>query len=185
MKKILLDGFISIYLLMIIKGIIVLIMTIIFSVILFFIRKDGLFSRVLLIIKHANITVFIILNILLSFLEDLFAWLIIDKFSPNYYPFVLIFKEIGSAIIDVIRGDIDNRKAWNLALRIILYIFSAICAILHNEIVVINICNLGSDTKYFLDLQVESEELYANTDDTEIMRHYETMDDLTTEKKDG
>ena len=183
-KKILLDGFISIYLLMIIKGTIVLIFTIIFSVILFFIRKDDLFTRVLFLIKHAKNTVFIILHILFSFLENLFAWLIIDKFSPNYYPFALIFKEIGQAIIDAIQGYKDKRQAWDLALRIILYIFSAICAILHNEIVVINVCNLGSDTRYFLDLQVEDEGIFSNTDDIEIIRHYETMDDLSTEKKD-
>ena len=183
-KKVLLDGFISIYLLMIIKGVIVLILTVIFSLLLFFVEKDGLFTKVYFLIKDAKYILLIIVNIFLNFLENLFAWLIIDKFSPNYYPFILIFQEIGSQIVDTIKGDRDNRKAWNLALRIILYIFSAICAILHNEIVVINICDLGSDTKYFLDLKVESEMIYGNTDDTEVIKEYETLGETVTEKSD-
>ena len=120
---------------------------------------------------------------------NLFAWLIIDQFSPNYYPFVLIFQEIGSAILDAINPKIykddkkyeeyeEKRKWWDLTIRIILYVISAICAILHNEIVVINICNLGSDTKYFLDLIVEREELFANTDDIDIIKDFETVDEL-------
>ena len=46
---------------------------------------------------------------------------------------------------------------------------------IHKEIVVINICNLGSDTKYFLDLEVKSEELFANTDNPEIMKRYDSL----------
>ena len=191
-KKILLDGFISIYLLMIIKGVIVLILTVIFSLLLFFVEKDGLFTKVYFLIKDAKYILLIIVNIFLNFLENLFAWLIIDKFSPNYYPFVLIFQEIGSAIVDAVKEnekdfkneDKDKRKWWDLVLRIILYIFSAICAILHNEIVVINICDLGSDTKYFLDLKVESEIIYGNTDDTEVIKEYETLGETVTEKSD-
>ena len=183
-KKVLLDGFISIYLLMIIKGVIVLILTVIFSLVLFFVEKDGLFIKVYFLIKDAKYILLIIVNIFLNFLENLFAWLIIDKFSPNYYPFILIFQEIGSEIVDAIKACGDKRETWNLALRIILYIFSAICAILHNEIVVINICDLGSDTKYFMDLKVESEIIYGNTDDTEVIKEYETLGETVTEKSD-
>ena len=121
--------------------------------------------------------------------------LIIDKFSPNYYPFVLIFQDIGSAIIDAINEQNykdnkayndykEKRKWWDLTIRIVLYVISAICAILHNEIVVINICNLGSDTKYFLDLKLQSEEIYANTDDIDIIKEYETLGELGTERQD-
>ena len=191
-KKILLDGFISIYLLMIIKGVFELILTVIFSLILFLTKRDGLYKRVYFLIKDVNYILLIIINIFLNFLENLFAWLIIDKFSPNYYPFVLIFQEIGSAIVDAVKEnekdfkkeDKDKRKWWDLVLRIILYIFSAICAILHNEIVVINICDLGSDTKYFLDLKVESEILYANTDDIDVIKEYETVGETVSEKSD-
>ena len=49
---------------------------------------------------------------------------------------------------------------------------------MHNEIVVINICGLGSDTKYFLDLKVESEELYSDTDDPDIIKQYDSYGEL-------
>ena len=65
---------------------------------------------------------------------------------------------------------------WDLYFRIFLYVISTIGVMLHNEIVVTNICNLGSDTKYFLDLKVESEELFANTDNPEIIKKYETIE---------
>ena len=47
---------------------------------------------------------------------------------------------------------------------------------IHNEIVVINICNLDSDTKYFLDIKVELEEQFATTDNPEIIKRYQTFE---------
>ena len=63
-------------------------------------------------------------------------------------------------------------------MRIILYIISTIGVIIHNEIVVINICDLGSDTKYFLDKKVENEELFAKTDNPEILKRFETLEEM-------
>ena len=63
---------------------------------------------------------------------------------------------------------------WDIYLRIFLYIISTICVMIHNEIVVINICNLGSDTKYFLDLEVKREDLFMSTDDPDIIKKFET-----------
>ena len=194
-KKILIDGFLSVYLLMLIKGVMVLIFVIIFSIILLFVKGGDIFTKILFFLKEVKFIFITIANIFCNFLEHLFAWLIIDKFSPNYYPFVLIFQDIGSAIIDAINEQNykdnkayndykEKRKWWDLTIRIVLYVISAICAILHNEIVVINICNLGSDTKYFLDLKLQSEEIYANTDDIDIIKEYETLGELGTERQD-
>ena len=74
---------------------------------------------------------------------------------------------------------------WDIYIRIFLYIISFIGVIIHNEIVVINICNLGSDTKYFLDLQVELEEQFANTDNPEIIKWYETFEMDTVYEEDN
>ena len=118
-------------------------------------------------------------KIISNFLVSLFLWLIIDRFSPNYYPFVLIFNQLTFFILD----KIDNNKArimgWDLYVRIVLYIISTIGVMIHNEIVVINICNLGSDTKYFLDLKLESEELFSNTENPEIIKRYETLNEMS------
>ena len=193
-KKILIDGFLSVYLLMLIKGVMVLIFVIIFSIILFFVKGGDIFTKVLFFLKEVKFIFITIANIFCNFLEHLFAWLIIDKFSPNYYPFVLIFQDIGSAIIDAINeqnykdnkayNDFkEKRKWWDLTIRILLYVISAICAILHNEIVVINICNLGSDTKYFLDLEVKNEELFANTDNPEIIKRFDSLVEMPDDEQ--
>ena len=59
--------------------------------------------------------------------------------------------------------------------RIFLYAISFIGVLIHNEIVVINICNLGSDTKYFLDLKVRDEEEFSKANDPQIMKKFESF----------
>ena len=70
-------------------------------------------------------------------------------------------------------------------MRLVLHLVSAIGVVIHNEIVVINICNLGSDTKYFLDLQVESDELFAKTDNPEIIKRFELLIELELENENS
>ena len=67
---------------------------------------------------------------------------------------------------------------WDKPFRIFLHIILFIVTLIHNEIIIINICGLGSETKYFLDLKLKSEELYTDTDDPDIMRKYETVDEM-------
>ena len=180
-KKILLYGFISIYLLIIIKGSIVLILVILFSLITFFVKKD-IFSNIKFFLTNTKYILLIIAKIFSNFFVSLFTWLIIDRFSPNYLPLVLLFSEFCYFLVDIIY-DSNNFKifGWDLYIRIFLYLVSAIGVILHNEIVVINICNLGSDTKYFLNLKLENEELFTNSDNPEIIKRYETMIEMGSE----
>ena len=65
---------------------------------------------------------------------------------------------------------------WDEYVRISLYVISIIGVMIHDEIVVINICNLGSDTKYFLDIKFENEELFAHTDNPDIIKRYESIE---------
>ena len=174
-KKIILYGFISIYLLIIIKGCINLIFVILSSLIMLLVDKK-IFSNFELYLSDKNYILLIIAHIFSFFFENLFIWLIIDRFSPNYLPFALIFEEVCYFILDKIDNHDYNIMGWDLYFRIFLYVISTIGVMLHNEIVVTNICNLGSDTKYFLDLKVESEELFANTDNPEIIKRYETIE---------
>ena len=116
----------------------------------------------------------IIANIITRFFVNLFLWLIIDRFSPNYLPLALIFEQVCHFIIEQIYQ--GEKIVWETYLRIALYIISLIGVMIHNEIVVINICNLGSDTKYFLDKKVQSEELYSSSDNPDILQKYETFE---------
>ena len=179
-KKILLNGFISVYILMIIKGFIFFIFVILFSLIMLLAKKD-IFPRIGFFLTHTKYILLTIAKIFTNFFVSLSIWLIIDRFSPNYFPFALIFNEICYFIVELIVGEYDYKiMGWDLYFRIFLYAISFIGVMIHNEIVVINICNLGSDTKYFLDLKLKSEELFSNTDNPEIIKRYDSLNEMQT-----
>ena len=184
-KNILLCGFLSIYLFMLIKGCIVLILVLVFSLILFLTKKD-IIPRFGFFLTHRKFILLIIAKIFSNFFLNLFLWIIIDRYSPNYYPFVLFFDQFFFLLFDQLIDKTEyHTMGYDLYFRIFLNIISTIGVMIHNEIVVINICNLGSDTKYFLDLKFQSEELFSNTNDPEIIRRYESineMEEFTDEK---
>ena len=181
-KKLILYGYVSLYLLIIIKGVLKLIMMIFFSFIFYFVNKEVMID-ILFIIKKGKYILLIILYIIDEFLMNTFLWIIIDKFCPNYVPLVLILEEPINFIFEKIDGDEYDIMGWDLYVRMFLYIISFIGVIIHNEIVIINICELGSDTKYFLDLKVINEEIYSNEDNPEILKRYETLTEME-EKND-
>ena len=172
-KIIILEGFISVYLLMIIKGALVLVFLIIFSLIILIVEKE-IYSKMSIFFTDYIWLLFV--NIFTHFLEDLFLWLIVDRFSPNYTSFAIIFQEVGFCILDGISGTLETN--WDFWVRIILYIILTIGVIIHNEIVVINICDLGSDTKYFLDKKFNEEEKFSKADDPEILKRFETFEEM-------
>ena len=102
-KIIILYGFISIYFLILIKGCIVLILSTIFSVILFLVKKD-VSPKIILILKNRAYILLIIFKIFSSFFLSLFSWLIVDIFSPNYLPFGFLSSEFCYFIVDLIQG---------------------------------------------------------------------------------
>jgi hypothetical protein len=117
-----------------------------------------------------------IAQIVLAFLEELFFWLIVDRFSPNYFPLALISMEIAALIAEKTQ-DVEegfNLNGWDLCIRIILYIILFLGILIHNEIIIINIYGLGSYTKYYLDLKVKNEEIFNDTDNPEVLKRYET-----------
>ena len=173
-KKIFLYGYISIYLLMVIKGFVVLILSFLFSMIILLVDKD-IFVSIGFFFREKKYIGLLIAKIFSDFFYCLFIWLIIDRFSPNYFPLSLLMYELCSFLVDIIYKKENNFNNLDFYIRIFLYLVSAIGVIIHNEIVVINICNLGSDTKYFLDLEVKSEELFANTDNPEIIKRYDSL----------
>jgi len=174
-KKILMNGFISIYLFMIIKGLLLFIFVSLFSVIIFLTKRED-FIKLGFFFTQLKYILLIIAKIFSHFFVNLFIWLIIDRFSPNYFPFALIFNEICYLIVDIIYSENDFKiMGWDIYVRIFLYVISFLGVLIHNEIVVINICNLGSDTKYFLDLKLKNEELFSNTDNPEIINRFESF----------
>ena len=157
---------------------ILFILTLLFSLIMLLVKKE-IFPRIGFFLTHTKYILLIIAKIFSNFFLSLSIWLIIDRFSPNYFPFALIFNEICYFVIEIIlKKNNDEIRNWSLYFRIFLYVISFIGVLIHNEIVIINICNLGSDTKYFLDLKLKSEELFSRTNDPKIMQRYESYDEM-------
>ena len=179
-KKVILEGFVSVYLLMIIKGSITLVFVIIFSLILLIAKKEIFSNMEIFFTKYIWL---IFVNIITHFLEDLFLWLIIDRFSPNYNPFAIIFQEVSFCILDAISGTL--KTSWDFYVRIFLYLISTIGVIIHNELVVINICELGSDTKYFLDKKFNEEGMFAKADNRKALKKFLTIEEMETKNEEN
>ena len=164
------------------KGVFKLIINIVFSVIILIVNK-----KIIIVsyhyFKENRYILLLIGKIIANFFYELSLWIIIDKFSPNHTPLAIICEEISNFIIDLIFTkkflDMRNHKY----IRIALYLISFFGVILHNEIVVINICGLGSDTKYFLDERLKIETEYNNSDDPDILKRFETLE--MTELNEG
>jgi hypothetical protein len=179
-KKVILEGFVSVYLLMIIKGSITLVFVIIFSLIILIAKKEIFSNMEIFFTKYIWL---IFVNIITHFLEDLFLWLIIDRFSPNYNPFAIIFQEVSFCILDAIGGTL--KTSWDFYVRIFLYLISTIVVIIHNELVVINICELGSDTKYFLDKKFNEEGMFAKADNRKALKKFLTIEEMETKNEEN
>ena len=177
-KRVILSGYISIYLLLVIRGLIKIIFVIIFSLFMYILDIENYFINIGYCFKGIRLLYFI-LNIIIYFFENIFIWIIIDRFSPNHIPLAIIFNQIFNFIISLIMTDnldSSNILGYDLYIRLFLYIILIIGVLIHNEIIVINICGLASDTKYFLNLKLKNEILYSNADEPEILQRFETIE---------
>ena len=183
-KKVIMFGYISIYILIIMKGVIKLFFNLIFSLIVSLVKKQ-IFIKLSVYFSELKYILLIIAKIIANFFNELFLWIIIDRFSPNHTPLIIIGEEICSFVIDLIVTKKFFMMPVYKYIRIFLYVISFIGVILHNEIVVINICGLGSDTKYFLDTIAKSEEEYISSDDPDILKKFETLEMIKYSDEDS
>ena len=173
-KKALINGFFSIYSLLIQKALYKTIFVIIFSVAIYFINKDIYFN--IYDILSGNIIPIIALFIF-GFTSNVFKWYVIEKFSPSYLPLPFVIEDIGyyiSFLITGEEGDYQPLQKADLAVRIIIYVILFIGVMIHNEIFIINLCGLNLQTKLYLDKMVKQEELLSNTNNEEILKRYDS-----------
>ena len=200
-KKLISYGYVTIYLIIIMKGAIKFIINLVFSISLLIFERD-LFKNFALYFRETKYILLIIGKIITHFFGELFLWIIIDRFSPNHTPLTIIGDEFIYFFLELAKPKDNNNEVRENAsddtdkeptfgnmknykyIRIIIYIFSLIGVILHNEIVVINICGLGSDTKYFLDIMVKNDEEYSNADNPNILKRFETIEMLDLDDDD-
>ena len=177
-KKVILNSFISIYFLLLMRGAFKAILSVLYSLIVYFINKDVL-KRIYNCLDNKQKILFSIGNIFIQFFENIFLWIIIDKFSPDYIPLAIIIKQVTDFIIDIIISrsiEDSNVMGWDLFIRLLLYVILFIGVMIHNEIIIINMCGLGSNTKYYLDLKLKNEELFSEADD-ETLKKFETLNE--------
>ena len=138
-KKAIFYGFMSVYILIFITGCIKFVLTIILSVILVIANKS-IYAQMRFYFSESKYILLIIANIIISFLEKLFYWLIIDRFNPNYAPLAIILEEFCYYIdIQAFHHEYYEIMGWDEYFRLILYIILFVGVMIHNEIIIINI----------------------------------------------
>jgi len=174
-KKVFLYGYRSPYYLLKIRAYINFPLVLLLSIIFLIIDKNNII-RIAFFFDDPVKIIKIIADIFIKFLQSLFLYLIIERFAPNYLPLAIVIQEIIYFIIDKIENKEDNNNimGWDLYPRVILYFILFIGVMIHNEIIIINVCDLGSHTKYFFDLKVISEELYSETNNPKILLRYDS-----------
>ena len=85
-----------------------IIFTFAFSLILFY-KTDDIFSEIKILLTETLYLLLTIVQIFFNFFISLFARMIIDRFSPNYFPFALVCRETCYLIIDYIYLDIYGK----------------------------------------------------------------------------
>ena len=182
-KKVILYGYLSFYLIIIMKGVIKLIFNIIFSVIVL-IADRKILTTFNVYFKEKKSILLIIGKIIIKFFYDLFLWIIVDKFSPNYTCLAILLEELCNFVADLLVTKIFSELGDHKYIRIVLYVISFIGVILHNQIIVINICGLGEDTKYFLDKIAKSEAEYSISNEPNILKRFETLEMIDFKDED-
>ena len=178
-KKLFLYGFLSPYGLLIRKGLYQTVIVVIFSFINILIDVN-IYIHFGVIFKDKEYIFLLISLLITSFFANLSLWFIIDRFSLCHLPLAIILEELCDFISDLILSNEINTDSWSweIIVRLILYLILFIGVMIHNEIIIINICGLGSFTKYFLDIEVINEDIYSIADNPEIMQKYETQAEL-------
>lgn len=148
-KIIMTNNFFTPYSLLMCKGIIELILLLIFSIPFFFIKFSGstLFSEFSFYFKKKLMIFLFVLLMICNYWYNVFIWTITDRFSPSHLTMANVLEVVAYKIFDMIY----NRKIDLKAFEFIIYIFLIIAAAIHNEIVIINFCKLNEKTKMKFD----------------------------------
>ena len=146
-------------------------------------NKENFLENIIFCLQDIKLILFLS-NIIIYLFDTVFLWILTDRFTPNYIPLAIIINGIIDFIISYVRFDIINVEIntfeWDFYVRIFLYIILTIGVFIYNEIIVINICGLASDTKYFLDLKLKNERLFSISDEPEVLKKFETFDEFET-----
>ena len=174
-KKALENGFLSIYSLLIRKAIFNAILVIILSILLIIIKIE-LFPELLTILNESNSILLCLAYFFFIFIANVFKWYVIDRFSPSHLPIAFLIEDFSYFIAFLIQKS-EQMKSANIAdltTRIIIFIILFLGVLMHNEIVIINLCGLNQSTKLYLDKKVIEEDLLSNSENNDILKRFDT-----------
>ena len=157
-KKILNSAFLYPYSIIALRSIYETIFLVIFTIPLIFVpikefnnEEDIIFKSFLNFLKGINI-LYSILLLILDYLLDLFTMFIIHEFSPSHLTLAMTLKSFATLVYNIIKNNILKKNVYwsqytSLGINLVLFIGSMI----HNEIFIINCCELNKKTKLYLD----------------------------------
>ena len=168
-KMALYSAFLSSYSLLLFKALYETTFLIFFSIPFIFIKTSDLYvndESIFIGFKEYLTGIKLLYSILLfiaDFLYDLVLLIIIDKFSPSHLPLAYIFESFGFSIYSLIDYANKGRKlSWSLLVQLPIYIILFVGAMIHNEIIIVNKCELNLKTKLYLDARFEEEKLNSD-----------------------
>ena len=161
---------ISPYTILLYRGVIVGIITFIFSIIFIFVdipdengENSIVFTRFWKIYKNKECTLYTIGIALINFIFNLHIFFIIDKFSPSHYTIATILDSFGSLLIAIFKGDIEILDFFS---KFILYLILIFAGLIYDEMIILNFCGLQKNTKLFLENQSKIEMLQTTINET-------------------
>ena len=183
-KKVIYSQFISPYSLLLFKALYETFFSIIVSIPFIFLKTSDLY------IDNGNIfegfpeymsgmkLLYSFCFMLCEFFYDLFLMIIIDRFSPSHLALAYFLESLGFEIYGNITKLVSGKDIdWLSYINFLVYIILFIGAMIHNEIIIINIFGFNKHTKYQMDRKFEEES--KNVD--KLLDEYDINNDNYTE----
>ena len=160
-KKVLFEGYISIFTLILFLGIFKILFLIIYTIPFIFLKtKDTnqvIFIGFVELLKGTKLLLSIGI-LICKFAYTTFSLLLIDKFSPSHLPLAFLMYSFVNNIYMVIKNLVNHKKnEYYLYLNFAFYIILFIATMIHNEIIIINVCGFNESTKMFLKIKLDEE----------------------------
>ena len=128
------------------------------------------------ILNESNSILLCLAYFFFIFIANVFKWYVIDRFSPSHLPIAFLIEDFSYFIAFLIQKS-EQMKSANIAdltTRIIIFIILFLGVLMHNEIVIINLCGLNQSTKLYLDKKVIEEDLLSNSENNDILKRFDT-----------
>ena len=173
---------ISPYIYLLIRGIIVNLLTILYSFVFIFVelpdengKKSIVFSRFWKLYEYKLNILFYLIKFFNGYFMKLNIFFIIDKFSVIHFAMASIIENYASILLSIIYGNIETEYFF---IKFSIYFVLIITALVYNEFIVLNFCGLEKFTQIFLQKKAKKDFEQANINninDNEVLPEGENI----------